>query len=91
LAGALQEYLDDPNFEQNRIEYKTNKEAAERNAKKNGTVSSKASAACECLNVYIPVLYSVKADHYYSLTSTCTGFTIRLNFSNPNPNNGSSE
>jgi hypothetical protein len=30
LAGALQEYLDDPNFEQNRVEYKTNKEAAEK-------------------------------------------------------------
>ncbi|KAK0202746.1 ANTH domain-containing protein [Desarmillaria ectypa] len=33
LAGALQEYLDDPNFEQNRIEYKTNKELAERGSK----------------------------------------------------------
>jgi len=32
LAGALQEYLDDPNFEQNRIEYKTSKEAKESNA-----------------------------------------------------------
>lgn len=33
LAGALEEYLNDPNFEQNRIEYKTNKEIADRNAK----------------------------------------------------------
>lgn len=33
LAGALEEYLNDPNFEQNWIEYKTNKEAADRNAK----------------------------------------------------------
>jgi hypothetical protein len=33
LAGALQEYLDDPNFEQNRIEYKTAKMASERNGK----------------------------------------------------------
>ncbi|KAH7101541.1 ANTH-domain-containing protein [Auriculariales sp. MPI-PUGE-AT-0066] len=31
LAGALEEYLNDPNFEQNRIEYKTNKSAADRN------------------------------------------------------------
>ncbi|KAJ7098730.1 ANTH domain-containing protein [Mycena belliarum] len=30
LAGALQEYLDDPAFEQNRIEYRTNKEAVKR-------------------------------------------------------------
>ena len=30
MAGALQEYLNDPNFEQNRVEYKTNKEAAGR-------------------------------------------------------------
>ncbi|KAL0955275.1 hypothetical protein HGRIS_004165 [Hohenbuehelia grisea] len=29
LAGALQEYLDDPNFEQNRLEYKANKRAAD--------------------------------------------------------------
>ncbi|KAF9006012.1 ANTH domain-containing protein [Cyathus striatus] len=34
LAGALQEYLDDPNFEQNRIEYRTNKEAVERGNKR---------------------------------------------------------
>ncbi|KAK2463621.1 hypothetical protein APHAL10511_004372 [Amanita phalloides] len=33
LAGALQEYLEDPNFEQNRIEYKAAKAAAERNGK----------------------------------------------------------
>ncbi|KZT07476.1 ANTH-domain-containing protein [Laetiporus sulphureus 93-53] len=30
LAGALEEYLNDPNFEQNRIEYKANKEAADK-------------------------------------------------------------
>ncbi|KAF9561222.1 ANTH-domain-containing protein [Agrocybe pediades] len=29
LAGALEEYLKDPNFEQNRLEYKANKEAAD--------------------------------------------------------------
>ncbi|EIN09626.1 ANTH-domain-containing protein [Punctularia strigosozonata HHB-11173 SS5] len=44
LAGSLQEYLDDPNFEQNRIEYKLAKENADKNAKlgkgaKNGTSS----------------------------------------------------
>ncbi|KDQ51032.1 hypothetical protein JAAARDRAFT_41495 [Jaapia argillacea MUCL 33604] len=33
LAGALEEYLTDPNFEQNRIEYKTQKDAAEKNTK----------------------------------------------------------
>ncbi|KAM5544240.1 hypothetical protein V8D89_001900 [Ganoderma adspersum] len=33
LASSLEEYLNDANFEQNRIEYKTQKEAAERNAK----------------------------------------------------------
>ncbi|EIW79092.1 ANTH-domain-containing protein [Coniophora puteana RWD-64-598 SS2] len=33
LAGALEEYLNDPNFEQNRIEYKANREAAEKNGK----------------------------------------------------------
>ena len=33
LAGALQEYLNDPNFEQNRIEYKASKEAVDRSNK----------------------------------------------------------
>ncbi|TFK51899.1 ANTH-domain-containing protein [Heliocybe sulcata] len=33
LAGALEEYLTDPNFEQNRIEYKAQKDAADKNAK----------------------------------------------------------
>lgn len=33
LAGSLEEYLNDPNFEQNRIEYKTSKEAADRGSK----------------------------------------------------------
>ncbi|KIJ59229.1 hypothetical protein HYDPIDRAFT_177897 [Hydnomerulius pinastri MD-312] len=39
LASSLQEYLNDPNFEQNRIEYKTNKAAADRNAR-TGTSSA---------------------------------------------------
>ncbi|KAG6890078.1 hypothetical protein C0995_012027 [Termitomyces sp. Mi166 len=33
LAGALQEYLEDPAFEQNRIEYKATKEAADKGLK----------------------------------------------------------
>ncbi|KAG2088822.1 hypothetical protein BD769DRAFT_1680251 [Suillus cothurnatus] len=46
LAGALQEYLNDPNFEQNRIEYRTNKEAADRNGKnRSGTQSSAPKAS----------------------------------------------
>jgi len=36
----LEEYLNDPNFEQNRIEYKTNKDNAERQLKKNGITPS---------------------------------------------------
>ncbi|KAJ3772561.1 ANTH domain-containing protein [Lentinula raphanica] len=40
LAGALEEYLNDPNFEQNRIEYRTNKEAAQK-GRSNGAASSK--------------------------------------------------
>ncbi|EKM50164.1 uncharacterized protein PHACADRAFT_105881 [Phanerochaete carnosa HHB-10118-sp] len=39
LAGALEEYLNDPNFEQNRIEYKSNKEIADRDAR-NGVRSA---------------------------------------------------
>ncbi|KZP21067.1 ANTH-domain-containing protein, partial [Athelia psychrophila] len=56
LAGALEEYLNDPNFEQNRIEYKANKAAADKNTSRaaeskngasgsaNGSVSSKGRA-----------------------------------------------
>ncbi|KIY43090.1 ANTH-domain-containing protein [Fistulina hepatica ATCC 64428] len=44
LAGALQEYLDDPNFEQNRIEYKTNRDAAE-SQPRNGSCHSASSAS----------------------------------------------
>ncbi|KAJ3877063.1 ANTH domain-containing protein [Lentinula edodes] len=44
LAGALDEYLSDPNFEQNRIEYKTNKEAAQR-GRGTGSTSSKPGKA----------------------------------------------
>ncbi|KAG6813864.1 hypothetical protein H0H92_006271 [Tricholoma furcatifolium] len=39
LAGALQEYLEDPAFEQNRIEYKASKQAADKGTK--APVSSK--------------------------------------------------
>ena len=31
LASSLQEYLNDPNFEQNRVEYKASKGAVDRN------------------------------------------------------------
>ena len=30
LAGALEEYLNDPNFEQNRLEYRTNNALADK-------------------------------------------------------------
>ncbi|KAG1811502.1 ANTH domain-containing protein [Suillus subaureus] len=46
LAGALQEYLNDPNFEQNRIEYRTNKEATDKNGKnRSGALSSAPKAS----------------------------------------------
>ncbi|KAH7922316.1 ANTH-domain-containing protein [Leucogyrophana mollusca] len=47
LAGALQEYLNDPNFDQNRIEYKASKEAADKNgrAPRNGSSSNPAQAS----------------------------------------------
>lgn len=46
LASALQEYLNDPNFEQNRIEYRTNKETADRNGRnRNGVLSSAPKAS----------------------------------------------
>lgn len=33
LASSLQDYLNDPNFEHNRLEYKASKAAGDRNAK----------------------------------------------------------
>ena len=39
----MEEYLNDPNFEQNRIEYKTNKEIADRNAKNGVKPAAKAA------------------------------------------------
>ncbi|KAJ8495817.1 hypothetical protein ONZ45_g12685 [Pleurotus djamor] len=45
LAGALQEYLDDPNFEQNRLEYKANKPTGDKpNGKNSSKTQSKATA-----------------------------------------------
>lgn len=40
LVGALEEYLNDPNFEQNRIEYKANKDSADKGLK-NGRANPK--------------------------------------------------
>jgi hypothetical protein len=36
LVGSLEEYLNDPHFEQNRIEYKANKDSSERTARNGG-------------------------------------------------------
>ena len=36
LVNSLEEYLNDPHFEQNRIEYKANKEAAEKPGRNGG-------------------------------------------------------
>ncbi|KAH9973617.1 ANTH domain-containing protein [Lactifluus volemus] len=42
LVGALEEYLNDPNFEQNRIEYKANRDAADKSLKNGRSVAKKA-------------------------------------------------
>lgn len=49
LAGALEEYLKDPNFEQNRIEYKTNKEIAD----KGGRVKPASKPAAKRTSDYV--------------------------------------
>ncbi|TEB36727.1 ANTH-domain-containing protein [Coprinellus micaceus] len=41
LAGALQEYLDDPNFEDNRLEYRENKKASENSARRSSDKDGK--------------------------------------------------
>jgi hypothetical protein len=40
-VGSLEEYLNDPNFEQNRIEYKATKDAADRKLKNGRTVAKR--------------------------------------------------
>lgn len=40
LVGALEEYLKDPNFEQNRIEYRASRQAADRTTDAVGSNSS---------------------------------------------------
>ncbi|KAI9433528.1 AP180 N-terminal homology domain-containing protein [Lactarius indigo] len=49
LVGALEEYLNDPNFEQNRIEYKANKDSADKGLK-NGRPNPKKAEKGECSN-----------------------------------------
>ena len=66
LAGALEEYLNDPNFEQNRIEYKTNKEAADRNAR-NGV---KAPAKSDDKSEFVLFLVHRRSPHTYISTWT---------------------
>jgi hypothetical protein len=67
-VGALEEYLNDSNFEQNRIEYKANKDAADRSVKNGRTVLKKAEngkhpnlghliTKCSYATVRISVIY----------------------------------
>jgi hypothetical protein len=67
-VGALEEYLNDPNFEQNRIEYKANKDAADRSVKNGRSVLKKAEigkylnwghliAKCSYATARISVIY----------------------------------
>lgn len=52
LAGALQEYLDDPNFEDNRLEYKANKKATENSARRDKDGKDKKS----CMSIDLSLL-----------------------------------
>ncbi|KAF9446195.1 ANTH-domain-containing protein [Macrolepiota fuliginosa MF-IS2] len=47
LATALQEYLDDPNFEQNRLEYKANRAAVDGKAPKSSATKAAPSSKLE--------------------------------------------
>ena len=58
LAGALQEYLDDPNFEQNRLEYKENKKAAEAPSKKPGSATDAKNKKSPCMSPVLSFIYS---------------------------------
>jgi len=59
LVGSLEEYLNDPNFEQNRIEYKAAKDAADRKPKNGRTVAKKKEEKRKHLSsVYLKVMCS---------------------------------
>lgn len=49
LVNALEEYLNDPNFEQNRIEYRGNKAAADKSVKEGRKSNGKSTHYYSCL------------------------------------------
>jgi hypothetical protein len=57
-VGSLEEYLNDPNFEQNRIEYKATKEAADRKLKNGRTVAKREETRKHLSMVYLKVMCS---------------------------------
>ncbi|KAH8832903.1 ANTH-domain-containing protein [Flagelloscypha sp. PMI_526] len=79
LAGALQDYLDDPNFEQNRIEYKLNKDSADK-SRKSGK-SAKSSGAKDSAPP-VPALPTSPSSSSAPPTSASTA---------PAPSNGSAQ
>jgi hypothetical protein len=68
-VGALEEYLNDPNFEQNRIEYKANKDAADRSLKNGRSVLKKAENGKHLNRGY--------------LIAKCSYVTVRISVINP--------
>ncbi|KAI0316015.1 ANTH domain-containing protein [Amylostereum chailletii] len=54
LVGSLEEYLNDPNFEQNRIEYKANKDSADRNLRNGGSAPKKTEKGAHNLSSATP-------------------------------------
>jgi hypothetical protein len=52
----LKDYLDDPNFEQNRIEYKLQKDSADKNGKAPVVKKSSGNAVQECSRPFAELL-----------------------------------
>ncbi|KAF8493258.1 ANTH domain-containing protein [Russula emetica] len=74
LVAALEQYLNDPNFEQNRIEYKANKDAADRSLKNGRSVLKKAEIASSTTAATAPESSSSKETPKVETAKALTDF-----------------
>ncbi|KAH9967106.1 ANTH domain-containing protein, partial [Russula compacta] len=74
LVGSLEEYLNDPNFEQNRIEYKANKDTADKNLRNGRTTTKKAENTSSTPATTVPESSSSKETPKVETTKALTDF-----------------
>lgn len=76
LASSLQDYLNDPNFEQNRIEYKKSKRATERKPKdRNGAPSAQVPKGIVSIHSYSRISFMFTQETPITSTNSTTTAT----------------